>query len=243
MSDRTPTLAAEESSGPDVPAWMLTYADTVTLLMTFFVMLMSFSTFEEGDFAKLRGSLIGHLGITDNDTLGKDSLLTRRNMDASRIYARGYENPPEYDPLSYVEEGFQLLVKDTSVASVLQYRLTEKGFEIHILPGALFPLGSARITDQGRRVLDLVARACKYLPQNLRVTGHSDLFYVEAYSRPQDLALDRAAAVCAYLHHAGIAAARLSLAAPVGEENHLAPDAAGAQVDIVVLRPSRRPTP
>ena len=30
-----------EGGTPPVPAWFLTYADTVTLLMTFFVMLMS----------------------------------------------------------------------------------------------------------------------------------------------------------------------------------------------------------
>ena len=35
-------MAEKESSEPSVPAWMLTYADTVTLLMTFFVMLMRY---------------------------------------------------------------------------------------------------------------------------------------------------------------------------------------------------------
>ncbi len=246
MSDKA-SVTIEESSGGEVPAWMLTYADTVTLLMTFFVMLMGFSTFDTGSFAKVRGSLVGHLGIAGEDKLAKDSLLDRRNMDASRIHVSGYENPPTYDPLSYVEESFELLVKEAKLANIVQYRLTEMGFEIHILPGTLFPLGSAELKDGAERLLKLIGRACEHTPHNLRVMGHSDLFYVEEYSRPEELALDRAATVCALLQEGGVAAERIAVAAKVHGGDSLparwpAGGAAGgniSQVQIVVMRPAR----
>jgi Flagellar motor protein len=236
----------EETSSRDVPPWMLTYADTVTLLMTFFVMLMSFSTTDQGQFAKLRGALVGHLGIVQAEALAKDSLLDRRNMDASRIFLSGYENPPDYDPLSYMEQRFDLLVKESQIANALEYRLTEEGFEIHIAPGALFLEGSAEMTDGGQRALDLVARACRHLPHEIRTIGYSDPFYVEEYSDPMDLALDRAAAVCARLRERGVAAGRLSVGAflPVGDGETAAygeNSGLAAQARIIVLRPRQEP--
>ena len=38
---------AAASSGPSAPFWMVTYSDMVTLLLTFFVMMMAMANFEE----------------------------------------------------------------------------------------------------------------------------------------------------------------------------------------------------
>ncbi len=242
MSDNA-TTNVEESSGPGVPAWMLTYADTVTLLMTFFVMLMSFSTFDKEKFAKIRGSLVGHLGIVGEERLSRDSLLPRRHMDASRVHLRGYENPPNYDPLSYLQESFEILVREKSLANLLDYKLTEQGFEIHLLTGTLFKEGSAQLKSGAESVLNRIGETCARLPHNLRVTAHADIFYPEEYARPQELAVDRAAAVCGYLHtRSSIAAERLSVAAPVSGEDPRVLQGKASQVRIVVLRPSRRRT-
>ena len=50
---------AEESGAPGCPAWMLTYSDTVTLLCTFFILLLTFSSFDDEDFKVLSNSLGG----------------------------------------------------------------------------------------------------------------------------------------------------------------------------------------
>lgn len=43
----------EEDGGGEVPAWMLTFSDCMTLLLTFFVLLMSFASFDKNTIPEL----------------------------------------------------------------------------------------------------------------------------------------------------------------------------------------------
>jgi chemotaxis protein MotB len=46
------------------PAWMATFADMATLLMAFFVLILSFANFDEVSFKKMTGALREHFGST-----------------------------------------------------------------------------------------------------------------------------------------------------------------------------------
>jgi chemotaxis protein MotB len=50
---------------PGCPAWMMTFGDAMSLLVTFFVMLIAFSTLEEAKLATLIGILRGAFGAVD----------------------------------------------------------------------------------------------------------------------------------------------------------------------------------
>lgn len=45
------------------PAWMATFADMATLLMAFFVLILSFANFDEVSFKKMTGALREHFGV------------------------------------------------------------------------------------------------------------------------------------------------------------------------------------
>ncbi len=60
MSD-SPPAKSEESSGS--PAWMATFADLMSLLMCFFVLLLSFSEMDAAKFKELAGSLSRAFGV------------------------------------------------------------------------------------------------------------------------------------------------------------------------------------
>ena len=47
----------KEDAPPGVPGWMLTFCDCMTLLLTFFVLLLSFSSFDEASQRRLDGAL------------------------------------------------------------------------------------------------------------------------------------------------------------------------------------------
>ena len=53
----------EEESKAGAPAWMMTYGDMMSLLLTFFVLIVSFSTVQDAGFKSAMGSLQGALGI------------------------------------------------------------------------------------------------------------------------------------------------------------------------------------
>ena len=44
----------ESDEAPGAPVWMVTFSDCMTLLLTFFVLLLSFSSFDDKVFRKLK---------------------------------------------------------------------------------------------------------------------------------------------------------------------------------------------
>ena len=54
---------SKEEEGGGVPGWVVTYGDMMSLLLTFFVLLISFSTIQEEEFEKAMASFQGALGV------------------------------------------------------------------------------------------------------------------------------------------------------------------------------------
>jgi chemotaxis protein MotB len=230
-----------ESSAPGIPPWMLTYADTVTLLMTFFVMLMSFSTLDNEEYAKVRGALQGYMGVVGDTRYNRDGLLLRRNMESGRVFLEGYENPPKYDPMAYVESAFQTRVGENRMDNVLDFELTNNGFEIQIEAGDLFRSGSAEFNPDAEKVLNVISRAIRHLPHHVRVQATGDLLFLrsQGFASRQDLAVERASRVCAYLAGRKVAISRIHAATRLEPDGMVLAASAPAQVSIVVLRPGK----
>ena len=67
----------EEDEAPGAPEWMVTFSDCMTLLLTFFVLLLSFSSFDERIFKKLQMILREDLPkITKLEKRSKDSIIS-----------------------------------------------------------------------------------------------------------------------------------------------------------------------
>ncbi|MEM7518826.1 MAG: flagellar motor protein MotB, partial [Planctomycetota bacterium] len=61
--------APEEEAPAGAPDWIVTFTDLVSLLVAFFVLLMTFSSLDNSDAFKLRGNLLGTRGTLE-DTNG-----------------------------------------------------------------------------------------------------------------------------------------------------------------------------
>ncbi|OUT61988.1 flagellar motor protein MotB [Stieleria bergensis] len=89
----------EEEVTDDVPAWFMTFSDVITLLMTFFILLLTFSTTEPERFEQITASVFGsdgstgHIG-TEQLMMDRDSWSTRVRPRAARIAIQGSEMPP-----------------------------------------------------------------------------------------------------------------------------------------------------
>ena len=72
MRHRKKEPDADETAG--APEWMVTFSDCMTLLLTFFVLMLSFSSFDEKVFQKLR--------VICADAMPAVSMETRGTRDA-----------------------------------------------------------------------------------------------------------------------------------------------------------------
>ena len=103
----------------DIPAWFMTYSDVITLLMTFFILLLTFSTNEPEMFEKMQISLFGGGGASGTagpppEGADKDARVVRIRPKTSRYALHGTETPPILNepPRQAVNKGIEVLDTD-----------------------------------------------------------------------------------------------------------------------------------
>jgi len=83
---------SDEPSG--APEWMVTFSDCMTLLLTFFVLLLSFSTFDELVFRKLKVIFAGAFpAVSQQGEMNNDAFLAMEQIVATGELEEGSEKP------------------------------------------------------------------------------------------------------------------------------------------------------
>lgn len=159
-----------EEEGGGAPMWMVTYGDSITLLLTFFVMLLTFSTPSKESMGALsKGFMKGsrQLSLFPGPADRTDFVQVPRRLAESRLDDAGAESPPmaREHPLSQLKKQFESI-------DVNKLKELKGGRVIRIPLVDLFGTGS-QLTGEGRQVLDNVVRV-------LRARRYSVVVRVEA---------------------------------------------------------------
>lgn len=111
----------------DIPAWFMTYSDVITLLMTFFILLLTFATTEPERFEKVTASVFGTSGATGvaghkHDKLDRNSWSQRIRPRAARIAMQGSEMPPinKEPPKKAMGAGLEAIDEKTAAQDVMK---------------------------------------------------------------------------------------------------------------------------
>jgi chemotaxis protein MotB len=84
----------EPEESPGAPEWLVTFSDCMTLLLTFFVLLLTFSSFDKEVFENLQmifADGLPSIGLARMPS--KDAFLLRQQIDSSRNVDEGSEKP------------------------------------------------------------------------------------------------------------------------------------------------------
>mgnify|MGYP000203416978 CR=1 FL=1 len=206
---RKPSEPQEEGS----PAWMNTYGDMVTLLLTFFVLLFSFSTIDAAKWEEIVNSFAGmpHLvAITELDPNMPDSpdrsdrfVITSPEPAETPSPSPA---PPEQANLNVIElkERFDELyerIKNYIESNDLGYILNveyidENTILVRMSDSAFFDSGSAHLDDDAKIVLDVVCGMIEEytsLLRTIRIEGHTDNVPIRnvMYEDNWELSMDR----------------------------------------------------
>ncbi len=170
------------------PEWMITYSDLVTLLLTFFVLLLSMASMDQVKFSAAAGSLRGAFGVfggKDQKEISPPSLIEMAPVQddlVQRLYSR-------------IMTQMQRLRLDPTIKLV-----KDRGAVIlRVNESVLFPPGSAKLKPEALPVLAKVASLVRPLPLQLRVEGHTDdVPYAKSQMSNWDLSVARAVSVLKY---------------------------------------------
>jgi chemotaxis protein MotB len=198
-----------------IAPWIITFADMVTLLMVFFILLFAIGTIEQAKWRQIKESLREALGADAIEELGTRQGLDviKTQVDEQTVHAvdevGAMVNREMEDIITEVEE----FVFKNKLAGEVRVSSDERGAVITISDVVLFPPGSAEMTPKGRATLRQVFDVLKQFNYNVKVEGHTDNTPIRTLRYPSnwELSAFRAAEVAHMLIDDGFPPERLSL--------------------------------
>jgi len=192
MSDAPPEK--KESAG--VPAWVMTFADLMTLLMCFFVLLLAFSEMDAAKFKELSGSMKDAFGVqteVEVRTIPKGTSVVAREFSPGKPEPTALNEVRQFtiDSNKNSLDALEREKKDKEDTEAHAKRIRaalkdeiEKGYVavqtdgakviIHVLENASFDSGLADVRRQFLPVLDKIASLIDNNSGMITVSGHTD---------------------------------------------------------------------
>lgn len=192
-----------EEEKPGIPAWVVTFADLMSLLMCFFVLLLSFSEIDAMKFKQIAGELSKAFGVQrevpaleipqgTSPIFDKFSPAPPEPTLVNEIKQTTTDQQPELQTLkSPTEQALEAAAKESleSSASSIQDVLAEAiedgritveknqdqhRIVIRVEEKGSFPSGSAELTYEFEGLLLKMANVLADMPGKLTVEGHTD---------------------------------------------------------------------
>ena len=159
-------MIPEDECPAGLPGWLATFGDLMSLLLTFFVLLLSFASMEEVKFNHAMGSLRGSLGVFDSEP--EMSQPIRISMPLVRGSVSQSNN------IRKAAEALEKSLSDEGMEGDVTLEGTATGLVIRIRAPVLYDLGSAEIKEGITPMLLKVGRLLRMLPNEVVVQGHTD---------------------------------------------------------------------
>ena len=215
--------APEEEVEEGAPSWMATFADLMSLLMCFFVLLLSFSEIDMQKYKQVAGSMSDAFGVQRDipaDQIPKaDSVVkqefapgkpeftpirtVRQNTHEDRMKQPRLSAAKLMDPLQVerLQERLRQALQEEIDTGIIEMLNEDYGVKVRVRDKDAFPSGSARLQAEFMLVLDKLAGALGTEDGRVVVSGHTDDVPIDTAVYPSNWVLSsaRAASVVHYL--------------------------------------------
>jgi chemotaxis protein MotB len=207
--------------------WMVSYADFVTLLFAFFVVMYSISSLNEGKYKELSKALSGSFSLHNGVDNGVDMIkifeqppvlqpnLPLENEPYADIEKRRELSEAimqEREKLSEASAKFEDVLSPMIKENLVSVTKHDFWIELQMSSELLFTSGSDQLSKRAADVLKTISLVVNPLPNSISVEGYTDNIPIETaiFRSNWDLSSARATSVVHELIKAGIDPLRLS---------------------------------
>jgi chemotaxis protein MotB len=234
--------------------WFVTFADLMGLMMSFFVMLVAFSTQDQQKLKIVAGSMRDAFGVQTQSRFSgiieSDGVPTRPRLKNTALInpdeASNTPTPDQQDnqkvagaklkidrefalASASLRQALQDMPELTEISKHIMFEETKQGLNLEIVDQdgrSMFPDGSKEPYDRTRRLIERLAIPLKQTPLRLTITGHTAAGFVPARSDygAFELSADRANAVREILEREGLPTAHIYAVSGQADNEPLFPD-------------------
>jgi chemotaxis protein MotB len=199
--------------------WLVSYADFITLLFAFFVVMYSISSLNEGKYKILSEALVGVFNETDRSVkpipIGEPRPVTTKPVqplvkDSEETDAGIAQNSS--DPLQAIANDVRDAFGDLIKSDQMTVRGNELWIEVELNSSLLFGSGDAMPSDKAFAIIEKVAKIIKPFDNPIHVEGFTDDQPISTAQYPTnwELSSARSASIVRMLAMDGINPARMA---------------------------------
>jgi len=234
--------------------WFVTFADLMGLLVSFFVMLVAFSTQDQVKLQVVAGSMRDAFGVQDrvrySGVIEFDGLPTRPKLkNSAQIPPEEASATPAPDMRGWQEtfgakfdtdrkfalasaslrQALQEMPELTEASKHVMIEETKNGLNIEVVDQngrSMFPEASKEPYDRTRRLIERLAAPLKSMPFRISITGHTSASRLPVQSGygPWELSADRANVIRKMLEANGVPTSQFFMVAGKADTQPLFPD-------------------
>ncbi|MBL8863777.1 MAG: hypothetical protein JNK02_17440 [Planctomycetes bacterium] len=208
-------MEAEEDDSPGAPEWIVTFSDMISLLVTFFVLLLSFASLAEKEQPRMKQFLRGMWGVFPSEK-GSAVELPEEELSPDRTYRVTASLERSSRPFEEVLHELERAGRRADDERVeIDLSTNTDGIRLHFGESCRFPPGDDRAPFALETALTRIADVVRHYQLEVVVESRSDaVFYPsERFPSGTSLSLSRAASAAAVLTRSGkLDPSRVSLA-------------------------------
>lgn len=172
--------------------WLLTYADLITLLLAFFIVLYSMSKIDIEKFHEVTVALQCVLHGTGPLSLPPGSRFADDELGDGDL---------ELGDLGVLRYEIETRLGKLGLSDNITATLDRRGLVIRVSESTFFNLGSADLRIEAVDILDLIAEFLLRIPNHIRIEGHTDNLPIQTSKYPSnwELSVNRATICVRYL--------------------------------------------
>ena len=198
----------QKSAGP-APLWLITFSDLMTLLLAFFVLLLSMSSMDTTTITRI-SSHSGHLSPLNLSGPGRlperIQIVVKLIKDPRNVLEKKNRIKDLLFPLDQLPPEMSKGDLEKNIA-ILEH---PEGVVIVLTEGLLFAKGSAKLDDKGKKLVAVLTPVMQAVNADINISGHTDTTS-EKDANNYNLSLMRALVVLEQLLQAEIPPDRLSV--------------------------------